>query len=682
MLEGMVGLVAGLGVAVRNFVLSLAAILKQEAAPGIVTLLLICLLVVSIIAFWKTVFARRNAIRWLQKLIKTSAHDALGETIDALTSTIESEANNASRQQIASAWSEYRSTLLAHEEDGKIIVRNAVRPSTFFNPDDLGFVPGFWKVAPGLFVSVGLFLTFLGLISALSSMDLTADKVQGSLRDLLTIASAKFIMSLTGLFCSIVFTIILRVGMSEIDKALHDLSASIEKRLVFISLEELAIEQLRATHEQREHFRMIGLELVAELGRPLREELPQAISSSISTAMAPLLNQVGQMGADGMNEMVSGLSARFSDDVGKALGQASESLVMAGDRIVQLSDRMDQSSGRVGSEIDAAVNRLTQAVDDLRSGLGATAATASGAFTQGAEHLLAVMNQTLEGIRDNTSEGAKAVSAAAVEMREAANIFRNEIQSASSESGAAVKQQIGAVGSQAAGAIGSASAAVMEAIARSSKEISNQTDAFAEKAGRELFAPVDRISEQLGSMVSKLSEGASGMQRLSDGVRAGAEASEKAAGSFRVASQDLVSAVAPIHSANARIETAVSQLRDSTENAASTVVQSSKITAQSAAQILASAQQSLDSQSKAINHAVGQVTAMLDRLKGQGERLDTMDEKLGNAFDQYTNHVATAVESMFGHVRKMQDELAPALDTLRAIVEQAEQFSPQSKRRA
>jgi hypothetical protein len=34
--------------------------------------------------------------------------------------------------------------------------------------------------------------------------------VQASLRDLLTIASAKFIMSLTGLFCSIVFTVVLR----------------------------------------------------------------------------------------------------------------------------------------------------------------------------------------------------------------------------------------------------------------------------------------------------------------------------------------------------------------------------------------------------------------------------------------------------------------------------------------
>ena len=157
---------------------------------------------------------------------------------------------------------------MAHDEHGTTILRNSVRPSLFFNADDLGFSPGFWRIVPGLFVTVGLFLTFLGLISALNSMDLSADKVQGSLKALLTIASAKFIMSLTGLFCSIAFTIALRLGISRVETEIHALCGAIEKRLAFISLEALSVEQLAAIREQREHFRMIGLELVAELGGP------------------------------------------------------------------------------------------------------------------------------------------------------------------------------------------------------------------------------------------------------------------------------------------------------------------------------------------------------------------------------------------------------------------------------
>lgn len=668
-----------IGRSVRDFVLFLASTLKFEAAPGLATLVLVAALVVIIVIYTRKLAARRGSILWLQRLITETADQArFAETIDSLDHRIESEAKGEAREQVATAWREYRETLVAHDEGGAITLRNSVRPSVFFNPEDLHFGPGGWRIIPGLFVSVGLFLTFLGLISALSSMDLTEGKVQGALRDLLTIASAKFIMSLTGLFCSIVFTIVLRHGMAQIEAAVHQLCGSIEKRLTFISLEDLAVEQLRATREQRDHFRQIGLELVAELGRPLREELPAAISNSITTAMGPLIQQVGQAGADGMGEMVKDLSARFSDDVGRALAKASESLEKAGDRIAALADRMDQSSGRVGTEIDGAVTRLSQAVEELRNAMGTTAETTSGAFTQGAEQLLAVMNQTLEGIRDNTGEGARALSAAAAEMRQAAQGFRQEIESASKEGREAVSQQFAADGASAASAIGSASIVVLEAVGRTTKEISERTEQFTQKAGKELIAPLDEISERLSALVAALSDGATGMRRLSDGVSSGAEASERAASTFRAASQDLVAAVNPIRSANEQIESALKQLKESTSSAANTVIRSSEETAKSAANTLAAAEQVLGGHAKAIETSLNGLNTMLERMKGQGDRLDDIDEKLGEAFETYTDRVKTAVDSLFGHVRKMQEELNPALDTLRAIVEQAEQFRPES----
>jgi ABC-type transporter Mla subunit MlaD len=679
----MFSLLSSVGISVGNIVLSIASLLKAPAAPGLATLaLLIALLCVAVI-YARTMTSRLAAINWLRRLIaEADERGSFAEAIVDLDQKIGKEADGDAREHVAIAWMEYRETLVAHDEDGVVTLRNSVRPSVFFNPEDLHFGPGGWRTVPGLFVSIGLLLTFLGLIAALKSMDFTSpETVQKSLRDLLTIASAKFIMSLTGLFCSIVFTILLRAGMSRIEHAAHKLCAAIESRLTFISLEDLAVEQLRATREQRDHFRTIGMELVAELGRPLREELPLAITNSIASAMAPLIQQVGQAGADGMDEMVKGLSARFSDDVGRALGKASESLVQAGDRIAALSDRMDQSSGRVGTEIDSAVARLTQAVEDLRNAMGATAQTASGAFTQGAEQLLAVMNQTLEGIRDNTGEGARALSAAAAEMREAAQGFRTEIESASREGRDAVRQQMAAEGASAAGAIGAAGATVVEAFGRTSREISDRADQFAEKAGRELIAPLGEIGERIGALSAALTEGATGMRRLSDGVRTGAEASEQAASNFRSASQDLVAAVAPIRAANERIETAVSQLEKSTSSAADVVIRSSESTARSAAQTLAAAQEILGGQAKTVENSLNRLNEMLDRMKGQGERLDDIDEKLGKAFDEYRNNVATAVESLFGHVRKMQEELAPALDTMRAVVEQAEQFTPESRRR-
>ena len=72
---------------------------------------------------------------------------------------------------------------------------------------------------------------------------------------------------------------------------------------------------------------------------------------------------------------------------------------------------------------------------------------------------------------------------------------------------------------------------------------------------------------------------------------------------------------------------------------------------------------------------------MMEKMKEQAARLDDMDEKLGAAFETYAEHVQSAVGTLSGHVRAMQTELAPALDTMRAIVEQAEQFAPESRRR-
>lgn len=393
------------------------------------------------------------------------------------------------------------------------------------------------------------------------------------------------------------------------------------------------------------------------------------------------MQQVGQIGADGMSEMVKGLSSRFTDDVERALARASDNLTLAGERIVQMSDRMDQSSGRVGTEMDFAVQRLSQAADDLRSAIGAAAQSTSGAFTQGAEQLLSIMNRTLEGIRDNTSEGSRALSAAAGEMREAAQGFRVEIERASADGGAAAREHIAAEGAHAAGAIDAAGKAVLSAVDRTTKEISDRTEEFVQKAGQTLLAPLDRITGGLGAIVASLDDGAAGMRRLSDGVRAGAEATQQAAANFKDSSRALVSAVGPIHSANERIERAVAQLKESSILAADTMVRSSKETAQSAAHTLAAAKEALGGHGRAIEASLEQLGKMLAQLNGQGERLDQIDEKLGKAFETYARQVATAVDSLFGHVRKMQDELSPALDTLRTIVEQAEQFTPESRRR-
>ena len=86
----------------------------------------------------------------------------------------------------------------------------------------------------------------------------------------------------------------------------------------------------------------------------------------------------------------------------------------------------------------------------------------------------------------------------------------------------------------------------------------------------------------------------------------------------------------------------------------------------------------LASKATAVDATLDGVSVMLDRLRGQGDRIDDIDVKLGKAFDAYTRQVAGAVDGMRHHVQELLERLAPALDTLQIIVDQAEQFAPQS----
>lgn len=678
-----VGSILAAGRAVTDAVLRLASLLVGDATPGLVTVFLLCLLVVAMVWLSRTVQKRISALNWLARAVgETASGAAFSQAIDQLDRRVEAESErNGTRRRVADAWQEYRETLVPHDEHGAVILRNSARPALFFNSEDLSFGAGFFRIVPGLFVSVGLALTFLGLIAALAAMDLRPEKINASLVNLVHVASAKFIMSLTGLACSILFTIILRTRMGRLEEAFHRLCGAMEKRLTFISLEALAAEQLRALREQQENSRKLGFELVAELGRPLREELPAAISSSISSAMSPLLQQVGQMGAEGMGSMVKDLSLRFTDDVGRALSQASERLVQAGDRIAQLADRMDLSSGRVGSEMEGVIVRLSQAVDDLKMSMGVTAETASGAFTKGAEHLLSVMNQTLEGIRDNTGEGARAMSAAAEDLRTASAGFRAEIESAAKAGSESAKARMEQAGVDASGAIDAAGRSVLDAFGRTGAELGKTAEAIVAKASAELLAPLDRIGEQFGGMVGGLAETSAGLRRLADGIRAGADASEQAAGSMRTASQDLVSATVPIRATSERMEVATRMLSESTANVAETISRSAEVTARNAADTLATAKEMLGGEVRAVEASLAGLAAMVDRLRGQGDRLDDLDEKLGKAFETYAARVQAAVGVLFEHVKTMQNTLDPALSTLQSIVEQAEAFAPESRRR-
>lgn len=592
----MLSILSSIGIFVRNIVLDFAQVLVWDPSPGLVVLILLIWLVIASVQVVRRYLSRLAAIEKLRGKIETG----LPQGREGISHWSEQLANeNGAEHSLQEAWREFDETLVFDTKEPPNL-HNSVRPSLFFNVEDLHFGSGFFRICPGLFVSVGLACTFLGLIAALQTMAKSNAITDQAMQHLLQIASAKFIMSLMGLACSIVFTMILRYLTVKLDKALNGLCGTIEKKITFVSFEQIGFDQLKAMQETREHNQALTTQLVAEIGKPLRDELPAVISNSITTAMQPIFDKMSQQGSESLSELASDLSSQLSSSVGAALSQASDRLATAADRIGQLVTQMDTSSGRMGSEMEQAIIRMGQAVEDLRGTMSETAQTTSGALNQGAEQLLAVMNRTLEGIRDNTSEGARAMSTAAQELSEAARTMRSDMEEAANAGAEAAQLRMKEAGETAHVSIAAAGQSVLSAFGQAGSDIARMASEVSTRANNDLIAPINAISESLGSFVEVLDQGATVMRRSADAVRDGAQAGAEAAITFRSSSQDLVAAAGPVRATTERIEVALRQMAEGTHNAVSLVTRSAQSTAESAAQVLASASETLGAERRGI----------------------------------------------------------------------------------
>ena len=677
--------IADIGSATSRFIFFGSSFLTQEAAPGLVSIGILTGLLIAFVLVGVSAKRKLGALKWLEIQVgSTNDMQEFAARVNRVSQEAKKVRTRKGFAHITAAWDEFRETLIEDKSADQPILRNSVRPSSFFNLEDLHFGPGFSRYVPGLFVTVGLFLTFLGLIAALRQItgmsDASPSEMRASLDGLLGAASAKFIMSLTGLLASILFTILLRNLTGMVEKRIHTLCAALEKRLLFVSLEEVAMEQLTIARGQKDSFMEVGTTLVAELGRSLQKDIPDSISSSISAAMAPLLDKVGKAGSDGVGQMVTDLSSRFSEDVGRALSDASAQLSAAGDKIASLSDRMDRSSGQMGHEMDASVGKLAQAAEDLSARLATAAEATDGKLNEGAERLLGIMNETLDGIRRNTAEGADALKEAAADMRASAGTFREELNAAAASGANAVQSRMEMVGAEVEGVIKVAGRGMADMVTSSGQDLLAASGEFRAKIRADLVDPIIEVVEQFDKMADRLKDGSGQIAAAAGNIKSGGEATKSAAEILTIASRDLQAASGPIRTSVERIDTATTGLAAITAEVAEVVTRSSRETAENAARVLDAAKAALSAEQKLIETSLTKLGEALDHMERQREQIDDMDDKLGAAFTQFATHVRTSLETFAQHVRSMNGELAPALNTMREIVDQAEKFIPEQRR--
>ena len=615
-----------LGLLTKDLILGLADWLREPQAPGLVSLaLLLTLVLLSGTVFYRN-WRRIAALRWLiGHVTSTSSREDFRQSLPELNrqAAEAAERPRGPRKEVATAWMEYNETMVLDEDE--TIVRNSVRPATFFDPEEMGFAAGFSRAVPGLFVSVGLLLTFLGLISALAAIEGQLD--DAALQALLAAASAKFIMSLTGLACSIVFTVVLRWQMLKVERSARRLGHALEKRMRFDSLEDLARIQLRETRAMRDHVRQVGQEIVADLGRPLREDLPAAFRGAITEALAPVLEQVGRTGQDGVRDLANSLGEQVTESIGAAMRDAAE-------RLGQAAERLEAISG----------------------GLGQGAQAAGDAMGEGAERMLRAMFEALEEIKRNTGESVAAMTAAAEGMREAADGFGRSIEAAATSGAEAARTRMAGAAEEAGDEIG--------------------------RAANEVGAPLRDLAGGLTVAAERAAEGAGRLERMAQAIERGSVAFERTGAAAEGTARALSEAGAPVAASARALSQSSTALMETMAATLDGAREANLSAARQAEAVLEEARAVLGEGHAGVTGALRGIEAAVEAFRGQGDRIDEIDEKLGRAFERFAAEVAAQVDTMASRTDQIVAAFEPALGTLQTVVEQAERFAPNQSRTA
>ena len=194
-----------LGIYIKDNIIYIAEILtKSEGSPGIVALLFLIALILAGILYYIQTRAQLRAVRDMDSIVKSYA--GIPEFAENFTEfrrqLAEKKGKSKAWNVLWEAWDEFSETIVTDDIEGPVTQRNSIRPASFMNIEDLGFDSGFFKILPNIFVSLGLFLTFLGLVAALhqfaSAMGGAGgdSNMESAMTGFMTIASAKFTMSL------------------------------------------------------------------------------------------------------------------------------------------------------------------------------------------------------------------------------------------------------------------------------------------------------------------------------------------------------------------------------------------------------------------------------------------------------------------------------------------------------
>lgn len=255
-------------------------------------------------------------------------------------------------------WEEFRETIVDPSAD---VLQNSARPEHFFV--SIGDSHRGLNWFANIFIAIGLLITFLGIIAALSTLDFSGgvDAMQGRLNELMKVAGAKFWASVGGIVASIVLrSYDYRFG-KRISDGLSMLCDKLEHGMSYLPPQRIANDQLEQLKEQTPALRTFS------------EQLAAALDGALEKQMAPMITHLGSI-QQGIDKISGGGGEAVRDAIASSAGAEMAGLADAIGAMTAsmstMSERLEKQTGEADKQIEEAVRRFSQASDEMRSAFG------------------------------------------------------------------------------------------------------------------------------------------------------------------------------------------------------------------------------------------------------------------------------------------------------------------------
>jgi ABC-type transporter Mla subunit MlaD len=563
---------------------------------------------------------------------------------------------------IGHAWKEFDETLLK----GGTVIGNTVRPSSFVNVGiarerlfGLKMMPSI----PGYFVGVGLLLTFIGIVLALSKAgEATAsgssDAMQAAMADLLRIASFKFSTSIAGLGASIVLAFSFKVFTIGIERAFSAFNDAVEQRLRYTAPQSITAEMNEAMKEQRDELKAINSEqFFARMG----QEISPQIQAAFTTAIAPV------------TESIAGAVDRLS----------TSSQTGVQDLIREFTAGVQGGAGAEMRALGETLQGLQATLADTQRGLGSSGEDFARRLSEAAENLNRLVNEASGRLGESAEQQraglAEAVSALRATFERAnAKVDQDLGQSAASAS-AKVEAAMGKVMERLEGQLGSFMAGLgsfQEAMSGNVGETQAQIRAAQEggvamvaKASEEAARAIEsgfaealkRLNEEVSRLATALSQGAASMTHQAAAIENATGQTRLVSDAFAKTAQDARVAALPLAQSGEKIANATAAMTESLHSAAAGLAESEK-----AGRRLA-------------DTLTGHVETLTTAWTNYRERFERVDEVLAGTLTEIARAAESQNETLQKYATAVDKGLADAVTGLRPILEglqdNAEEFA-------